>query len=171
MKKNIVLIGMPASGKSTVGVILAKVLKYHFIDTDLLLQEATDQTLVQIIAERGLDGFLRFENETVAALSACGSVIATGGSVVYGDEAMAQLKKQGVVVYLCHRYEVIESRLTNITTRGVTIKEGQTLRDLYAERIPLYERHADITIEADGLTTEQTVECIRDLLLAAGALD
>lgn len=163
MVKNIVLVGMPASGKSTVGVILAKVMKYRFIDTDLLLQEATDQTLVEIIKERGLDGFLRLENETAASLRAQRAVIATGGSVIYGREAMESLKSQGVVVYLKHRYEVIESRLTNITTRGVAMKEGETLYGLFQERTPLYERYADITLEADGLTTEQTVEKIRDL--------
>lgn len=165
MKKNIVLIGMPASGKSTVGVILAKLIKYRFVDTDLILQESTDQTLIEIISERGLDGFIQFENETVAQLSAKRSVIATGGSVIYGEEAMANLREQGTVVYLKHRYEVIESRLTNITTRGVAMREDETLYDLFQQRTPLYEKYADIILEADGLTTEQTVEKIRDTLL------
>lgn len=164
MNNNIILIGMPASGKSTVGVILAKLIKYRFVDTDLLLQEETDQTLIEIIAERGLDGFLQLENEVVAGLDTRRSVIATGGSVIYGEEEMANLKRLGTIVYLKHRYEVINSRLTNITTRGVAMQEGQTLRDLYRERTPLYEKYADITLEADGLTTEQTVEAIRDLL-------
>lgn len=166
MKNNIVLIGMPASGKSTIGVILAKVMKYRFVDTDLLLQEETDQTLVEIIADRGLDGFLALENDTVAKLTTRRSVIATGGSVIYGREAMENLKAQGIVVYLKHRYEVIASRLTNITTRGVAMKEGTTLMDLFRERTPLYEKYADLTLEADGLTTEQTVEKIRDLIQA-----
>lgn len=166
MKNNIVLIGMPASGKSTIGVILAKVMKYRFVDTDLLLQEETDQTLVEIIADRGLDGFLALENDTVAKLTTRSSVIATGGSVIYGREAMENLKAQGIVVYLKHRYEVIASRLTNITTRGVAMKEGTTLMDLFRERTPLYEKYADLTLEADGLTTEQTVEKIRDLIQA-----
>lgn len=164
MNNNIILIGMPASGKSTVGVILAKLIKYRFVDTDLILQEETDQTLIEIIAERGLDGFLQLENEVVAGLDTRHSVIATGGSVIYGEEEMANLKRLGTIVYLKHRYEVINSRLTNITTRGVAMQEGQTLRDLYRERTPLYEQYADITLEADGLTTEQTVEAIRDLL-------
>lgn len=163
MTKNIVLIGMPASGKSTVGVILAKVMKYKFIDTDLLLQEAADRTLIELIRERGLEGFLRLENEVAAGLQAERAVIATGGSVVYGQEAMDSLKRRGVVVYLKHRYEVIASRLTNITTRGVAMREGETLYSLFQERTPLYERYADVTLEADGLTTEQTVEKIRDL--------
>lgn len=164
MNNNIILIGMPASGKSTVGVILAKLIKYRFVDTDLILQEETDQTLIEIIAERGLDGFLQLENEVVAGLDTRRSVIATGGSVIYGEEEMANLKRLGTIIYLKHRYEVINSRLTNITTRGVAMQEGQTLRDLYRERTPLYEKYADITLEADGLTTEQTVEAVRDLL-------
>ena len=161
---NIVLVGMPASGKSTIGVILAKELKYKFLDTDLLLQDATDQTLIEIIAERGLDGFLRFENEIVSRLQARRTVIATGGSVIYGSEAMDHLKANGTVVYLKHRYEVIASRLTNITTRGVVMRKGATLRDLFRERTPLYERYADLTIDADGLTTEQTVQAIKERL-------
>lgn len=161
MTENIVLVGMPASGKSTVGVILAKVLKYKFVDTDLLLQDATDQTLIEIIGERGLDGFLRLENDTVSQLRARRTVIATGGSVIYGREAMENLKTGGIVVYLKHRYEVIESRLTNITTRGVVMREGATLQDLFRERTPLYERYADLVLEADGLTTEQTVQQIQ----------
>ncbi|MCD7838916.1 MAG: shikimate kinase [Clostridiales bacterium] len=164
MPKNIVLVGMPASGKSTIGVILAKELKYRFTDTDLVLQEATDQTLVEIIAQRGLDGFLQLENDTVAALEARRSVIATGGSVIYGREAMEHLKANGVVVYIQPRYEVIQSRLTNITTRGVAMREGETLYDLFRERTPLYERYADVTLEADGLTTEQAVQAIIRLL-------
>lgn len=164
MKQNVVLIGMPASGKSTIGVILAKVMKYRFVDTDLLLQEKTDQTLVEIIGERGLEGFLKLENEVCAALNVRRSVIATGGSAVYGAEGMSHLKEQGVVVYLKHRYEVIESRLTNIRTRGVAMKEGETLLELFQQRVPLYEQYADLTLEADGLTTEQTVEKICQLM-------
>ncbi|MGM9537333.1 MAG: shikimate kinase [Candidatus Onthomonas sp.] len=164
MTGNIVLIGMPASGKSTIGVILAKELKYKFVDTDLLLQDTTDQTLIEIIEARGLDGFLQLENETVAQLQAQRTVIATGGSVIYGTEAMEHLKAGGTVVYLKHRYEVIASRLTNITTRGVVMRRGATLSDLFRERTPLYERYADLTIEADGLTTEQTVQAIKEQL-------
>ena len=164
MTGNIVLVGMPASGKSTIGVILAKELKYKFVDTDLLLQDATDQTLIEIIGERGLEGFLQFENDMVAQLQARRTVIATGGSVIYGSKAMEHLKAGGTVVYLKHRYEVIASRLTNITTRGVVMRKGATLRDLFRERTPLYERYADLTIEADGLTTEQTVQAIKERL-------
>lgn len=164
MTGNIVLVGMPASGKSTIGVILAKELKYKFVDTDLLLQDATDQTLIEIIGERGLEGFLQLENDMVAQLQARRTVIATGGSVIYGSKAMEHLKAGGTVVYLKHRYEVIASRLTNITTRGVVMRKGATLRDLFRERTPLYEQYADLTIEADGLTTEQTVQAIKERL-------
>lgn len=164
MTGNIVLVGMPASGKSTIGVILAKELKYRFVDTDLLLQDATDQTLTEIIQARGLDGFLQLENRIVSQLQTQRTVIASGGSVIYGNEAMEQLKAKGTVIYLKLRYEVIASRLTNITTRGVVMRKGATLQDLFQERTPLYERYADLTIPADGLTTEQTVQAIKERL-------
>lgn len=164
MHDNIILIGMPASGKSTVGVILAKVIKYKFMDTDLVMQDMTDKMLTEIIAERGMQGFLDFENETVSNVNVSHTVIATGGSVIYGEKAMKHLKENGTVIYLKHRYEVIDSRLTNISTRGVAMKDGQSLHDLFDERIPLYEKYADITIEADGLTTEQTVEKIAEII-------
>lgn len=157
-KSNIVLIGMPASGKSTVGVILAKVQKLRFLDTDLLLQERTDRTLMELIAARGMAGFLALENETLAGLEARRSVIATGGSAVYGQQAMEHLSALGTVVYLRHRFEVIDARLTNITTRGVVMAPGQSLYELFLERTPLYERWAELTIDADGLSTEQTVQ-------------
>ncbi len=164
MKKNIVLIGMPASGKSTAGVILAKEMKYNFYDTDLLLQAETDMTLAEIIRERGLDGFLKLEDRLLSEINVTGCVIATGGSAVYGDNAMANLKKIGKVVYIKLRFEVIESRLKNIETRGVAMREGTTLRELYDERIGLYEKYADTVIEADGLNTEQTVQIIKESL-------
>ncbi|HBN11528.1 MAG TPA: shikimate kinase, partial [Ruminococcus sp.] len=107
--KNIILIGMPASGKSTVGVILAKVIKYKFMDTDLVMQNMTGKTLIEIIGEKGMQGFLDFENETVSHVDVSDTVIATGGSVVYGEKAMQHLKKNGIAVYLKHRYEVINS--------------------------------------------------------------
>lgn len=164
MKKNIVLIGMPASGKSTAGVILAKEMKYNFYDTDLLLQAETDMTLGEIIRERGLDGFLKLEDRLLSEINVTGCVIATGGSAVYGDNAMANLKKIGKVVYIKLRFEVIESRLKNIETRGVVMREGTTLRELYDERVGLYEKYADTVIEADGLNTEQTVQRIKESL-------
>lgn len=158
--RNLVLIGMPASGKSTVGVILAKELKYRFLDTDLLIQEQTDHTLTELIARRGMEGFLKLEEETLCGVEARRTVIATGGSAVYGERAMAHLREIGTIIYLRHCFEVIDSRLTNITTRGVVMAPGYSLHDLFLERTPLYERWTDVTIDADGLTTEQTVQVI-----------
>lgn len=159
-RSNLVLIGMPASGKSTIGVILAKELKYRFLDTDLLIQEQTDHTLTELIALRGMEGFLALEEEALLSVDVRRSVIATGGSAVYGERAMRHLREIGTVIYLRHRFEVIDSRLTNITTRGVVMTPGSSLYDLFLERTPLYERWADLTIDADGLTTEQTVQVI-----------
>ena len=121
-------------------------------------------TLAEIIRERGLDGFLKLEDRLLSEINVTGCVIATGGSAVYGDNAMANLKKIGKVVYIKLRFEVIESRLKNIETRGVAMREGTTLRELYDERIGLYEKYADTVIEADGLNTEQTVQRIKESL-------
>lgn len=147
---NLVLIGMPGAGKSTVGVVLAKNLGYRFLDSDLCIQEAENRLLHEIIAEDGLDGFLRIENRINASLEAKRSVIATGGSVVYGQEAMEHLGKIGTIVYLRLPYEEIENRLGDLTKRGVALKKGHSLRDLYEERIPLYEKYAHVTIDCNG---------------------
>ncbi len=147
---NLVLIGMPGAGKSTVGVVLAKNLGYRFLDSDLCIQEAENRLLHEIIAEDGLDGFLRIENRINASLEAKQSVIATGGSVVYGQEAMEHLGKIGTIVYLRLPYEEIENRLGDLTKRGVALKKGHSLRDLYEERIPLYEKYAHVTIDCNG---------------------
>jgi shikimate kinase len=155
--KNIALIGMPACGKSTVGVVLAKVMRYRFVDTDILLQEEANMSLNDLLKERGLDGFISFENSVISSFNAEKTVISTGGSAVYGSEAMANLKNQSIVVYLKERYDTINSRLNNMATRGVAIREGYTLLDLYNERIPLYEKYADVTIEADNLSIEEAV--------------
>ena len=149
-RTNLILIGMPASGKSTVGVILAKVIGYDFIDTDILIQKAEKKRLSQIIAQKGVDGFLEVENRVNAAVEADHCVIATGGSAVYGEEAMRHFKKIGHVMYLKADYESISKRLKNIKKRGVALKEGQTLRYLYDERVPLYEKYADTVIEETG---------------------
>lgn len=158
MMDNIVLVGMPGVGKSTVGVILAKELGYRFIDTDLVIQEREGRLLREIIAERGAEGFIGTENRILASLQAEHAIIATGGSVVYGKEAMAHLKEIGTVAYLEIAYETIERRLADIKGRGVVLREGQTLRELYRERAPLYEHYADFTISETGLSIEQTVE-------------
>ncbi len=158
--KNIVLIGMPGAGKSTVGVVLAKVLGYDFLDSDLVIQQKDGRLLSQIIAEEGTDGFIRIENQINAGLDVKRSVIATGGSVVYGKEAMEHLKSIGTVVYLKLTYETIENRLGDLKNRGVVLREGQTLADLYSERTGLYEKYADVTIEEDGLSIPETVSKI-----------
>ena len=159
-KDNIVLIGMPGVGKSTVGVILAKVLGYQFIDADLVIQEQEKRLLREIIAEEGTEGFIQVENR--ATLEAHHAIIATGGSVVYGKEAMEHLQEIGTVIYLEVAYPELEKRLEDIKGRGVVLRDGQTLYDLYLERTPLYEKYADIRISETGLDIEQTVEQIVD---------
>lgn len=148
--RNVILIGMPGSGKSTVGVVLAKKLGYRFIDSDLVIQEKCGKLLYQLIEERGEAGFLMLENEINASIMAEGAVIATGGSAVYGREAMRHFQEIGRIVYLKLPFEELEMRLGDLHERGVVLKEGYTLRDLYEERIPLYEKYADITIDCEG---------------------
>ena len=158
--KNIVLIGMPGVGKSTAGVVLAKVLGYEFIDADLIIQQQEGKLLREIIAEVGTDGFIEVENRVNSQIE----VIATGGSVVYGKEAMQHLREIGTVVYLKVSYDILEKRLHDIKGRGVVLKDGQDLRGLYEERVPLYEKYADITVCEDNLNVEQTIEKITEQL-------
>ena len=158
--ENIVLIGMPGVGKSTAGVVLAKVLGYKFIDADLLIQQEEGRLLHEIIQQEGTERFLEIENRVNATISAEKAVIATGGSVVYGAEAMEHLKSIGTVVYLKLSYEILEKRLHNIKGRGVVLKEGQTLKDLYEERVPLYEAYADLIIEEEKKGVEETIELL-----------
>ena len=160
MKSNIVLIGMPGAGKSSIGVVLAKVLGYGFVDSDLVIQNVEKRLLKEIIEQEGHDGFIRVENRINSGIDADRSVIATGGSVIYGGEAMRHLASIGTVVYLSASYETINSRLSNLEGRGVAMRDGQTLLDLYNERAPLYERYADITVKLDGLTIEEAVRGI-----------
>jgi shikimate kinase len=160
VKKNIILIGMPGVGKSTVGVILAKLLGYKFVDTDLVIQEREGKLLKDIIAEKGIDGFIETENRILTGFRAKEAVIATGGSVVYGRNAMKNLSKNSVVVYLKLDYKKLKYRLGNIKNRGVVIREGQSLSGLYKERIPLYEKYADIIIDENGCNVEKTVSKI-----------
>ena len=162
--KNIVLIGMPGVGKSTAGVVLAKVLGYEFIDADLIIQQQEGKLLREIIAEVGTDGFIEVENRVNSQIEVEKSVIATGGSVVYGKEAMQHLREIGTVVYLKVSYDILEKRLHDIKGRGVVLKEGQDLRGLYEERVPLYEKYADITVCEDNLNVEQTIEKMTEQL-------
>ena len=149
-KDNITLIGMPGVGKSTVGVVLAKVLGYQFLDSDLVIQEQTQKLLHELISAYGEEGFLKIENEVNAGLIVSRTVIATGGSAVYGKEAMRHFQEIGRIVYLKLPFKELETRLGDLHERGVVLKEGYTLQDLYEERIPLYEKYADITIECEG---------------------
>lgn len=144
---NIVLIGMPSCGKSTVGVILAKKLGYRFSDSDLLIQEREGMLLHEIISEYGVDGFLKIENEVNRSLSVSKTVISTGGSVVYCDEAMEHLRSIGKVIYIDISYETLVRRLGDFSHRGVIIRNGSTLYDMYLERRELYEKYADITVK------------------------
>ena len=160
--KNIVLIGMPGCGKSTIGVVLAKVLGFDFVDADVLIQKKHGE----LIAEYGDDGFLQIENDVNKEIDLKNTVIATGGSVVYCDEAMQHYVKNDIVVYIELPYGVIASRLENVKRRGVVLKDGQTLKDLYNERILLYEKYAQITVKAEGLSVEELMDTIAEKVLA-----
>lgn len=154
---NIILIGMPGCGKSTAGVLAAKAMCMQFIDTDLLLQRAGGAKLQEIINTRGLDFFLQLEEEVLSTLSYDNCVISTGGSAVYYDRAMAHLRDMGKVVYLRLSYDQMRARIRNLETRGIAMRAGMTLRDMYEERSPLYEKYADYTVDCGSGTVEETV--------------
>ena len=162
--KNIVLIGMPGVGKSTIGVILAKELGYQFVDADLLIQKQEKRLLKEIISEEGIEGFIAIENQVNASIEANRTVIATGGSVVYGREAMEHLGEIATVIYLKLSYKALRKRLGNLKNRGVVLRDGQTLKDLYEERVVLYEKYADITIDEENKNLEETLQSIVDSL-------
>lgn len=161
---NITLIGMPGVGKSTLGVVLAKILGYQFLDSDLLIQKQEKRKLSCIIEEDGIEGLKKIENRVNASIEVQDTVIATGGSVVYCDEAMRHLKAVGKVVYLKLSYQAIRKRLGNLKGRGVVLEEGQTLRDLYEERVPLYEKYADIVVDEEGRSLEEGIRAVLDAL-------
>ena len=163
MKDNIVLIGMPGAGKSTVGVVLAKRLGYRFLDSDLVIQDKYGKLLHELIEEHGVEGFWRIEEEVNASLNPRKSVIATGGSVIYGPRAMEHLRQIGTVVYLKLPLEEVAERLGDLNARGVTLMPGQTLADLYAERIPLYEKYAHVVIDCQGIRIREVVHRIASL--------
>ena len=163
-KTNIVLLGMPGSGKSTVGVLLAKRIRKRFVDTDLLIQEQEGRLLSEIIQEEGLDRFIEIENQVNAELVAEESVIAPGGSVVYGEEAMRHFQDIAVIVYLKLSYRSIARRLGDLTKRGVVFRPGQSLKELYAERCPLYEKYADYIVTCDGKDIGETLDMVRAVL-------
>ena len=159
-KENIILIGMPGSGKSTCGVLVAKALLKNFFDTDLLFQGLEEKKLQDIIDDDGIEYFLSAEERAILSLDINATVVATGGSVVYSDKSMEHLKKSGKVIYLHLSYDTMVDRIKNITTRGVVVKEGDSLEDMYNERLPMYQKWADVVINCDNNTVEQTVEKI-----------
>lgn len=162
--ENIVLIGMPGVGKSTIGVILAKVLGYQFLDSDLLIQKQENKKLYQIINEKGPEGFMKVEDRVNASIETERTVISTGGSVVYCENAMKHLKSIGTVVYLKLPLDELSKRLGNLRGRGVLLKEGQTLGNLYEERVPLYEKYADITVDCSNQCLEESLQAVLDVL-------
>ena len=166
--KNIVLIGMPGVGKSTIGVILAKEIGYQFVDSDLLIQKQESRLLKDIISSEGVEGFLSIENQVNASIDVSDSVIATGGSAVYGAEAMAHLKEIGTIVYLKCSFDTLNKRLGDLTGRGVVFKKGQTLKDIFEERRVLYEKYADIIIEENEKGIEETLSLLLDALHTLG---
>lgn len=163
-KTNITLIGMPASGKSSVGVVLAKRLGKKFVDTDIVIQEKYGKLLKELIEEHGDEGFREIEDEVNAGLDLDNSIISPGGSVVYGKKAMQHLKEISVIIYLELSYTAIKSRLGDLRERGITLKEGQSLKDLYLERVPLYEKYADITVNEMKKSLAKTIDEICERL-------
>lgn len=159
--RNITMIGPPSCGKSTVGVLLAKRLGMSFIDVDIIIQEQTGKLLKELIAEYGLDGFLKIEGDTAAALNAENSIIAPGGSICYEDWAMKHLKEISTIVYLRISYEEMKRRVGDVIDRGVAIPAGYTLRQLYDERAALYEKYADITVDEAGKGLGEIVDELR----------
>lgn len=156
-EKNITFIGMPGAGKSTVGVVVAKMLCKTFIDADLLIQNREGKRLSKIIDEIGNERFLKLENDVLCELNVHNSVISTGGSAIFGKDAMEYLKQNSTIVYIKVPYETLEKRLGNLKRRGVVLDEGQTLRDVYDIRTPLYEKYADITVESNESTDIQDI--------------
>lgn len=165
---NIIFIGMPAVGKSTVGVVLAKRLGYRFVDTDILIQEKEGKLLKEIIAEKGVKGFLEVEDRINASVEAERTVISPGGSIVYCEKAMKHYKEIGTVVYLKISYDIINRRLKNARNRGVVLRDGQTFRDLYEERTALFEKYADVTVCEDGFNLEETLDKVMAVLPEVG---
>ncbi len=159
---NIILIGMPGCGKSTVGVVLAKIIGYKFTDTDLLIQETTGKLLQEIIDKDGNEVFLKTEADVIETINCNNHIIATGGSAVLSKRAVDKLKSLGTLVYLKQPYDEICKRVSNLSTRGVAMGGSQTLKELFDYRMPIYESVADVVIEAQGLSIEETAKLIVD---------
>ena len=164
MNDNIILIGMPGSGKSSVGVVLAKAMGLRYVDADLLIQEREGALLQDILNEKGTDAFLDIEGDVLASLDTSRTVIAPGGSCVCRDYAMDHLRSLGTVVYLELSLEDVTARIHNLSTRGIALQPGQTLGDVYAYRVPLYEKYAHLTVRANGQTLSETVQTVLSAL-------
>lgn len=160
-QRNIILIGMSGAGKSTLGVLLAKALGMDFVDTDIMIQQQEKRLLQEIIDADGIEAFMKIEEDVIVGMEIRHSVVATGGSVVYSQRAMDALKRGGTVIYLSVPYEEVQKRVTNITTRGIVLKAGNSLQDAYEERRPLYERYSDIIVDCANLDIEQ---CVREMV-------
>ncbi len=164
---NIVLIGMPGVGKSSTGVVLAKMLNYDFVDTDILIQKAYDETLQEMIDSIGADEFIEREGSILEDLVYVRTIVATGGSAVYSHRAMEKMAKKDLIVYLRVGLEELRHRLPGFDDRGVVMRDPSTatLDALYAERVPLYEKYADIVVDTDGLSVSQVAFAIKDSVL------
>ena len=165
LAKNIILIGMPGSGKSTVGVILAKQLSLDFIDTDVLIQRSRGRSLQEIVDTDGYLALRRIEEEILLKLSVTHHVIATGGSAVYSQTAMEHLKTGGIVVFLDADLKTLESRVKDFGSRGLAKRIDQSFSELFGERRPLYQKYADITIKCSGFTHEEVSTRVVDAVL------
>ncbi len=164
MTENVILIGMPGSGKSTCGVVAAKILLKNFFDTDLLIQNIEGESLQAVLDSKGREYFEKAEERAILSLNIKGTVIATGGSVIYSRKAMEHLKSLGIIVYLHIDYDTMCERISNLNSRGVIVRTGTTLRDMYDERLALYKKWADVTINCNRNTVEQTALKIADSL-------
>ena len=165
-KSNIVLIGMPGAGKSTLGVVLAKIMGYDFLDADILIQNQSDRTLQKIIDAIGPMGFIEVENDVLCDIDVDRTIVSTGGSAVYSDAAMKHLREIGTIVYLKVSLEELRSRLGGLHERGVVMKDGMgmSLDELYDERVPLYEHYAEVTLESDNLSVRDAARKLVDIL-------
>lgn len=162
--ENLTLIGMPGSGKSTIGVVLAKVLGYDFLDADLLIQSREGALLQELLDAHGSDAFLDMEQRAICSIQCRRTVIAPGGSCVLRESSMAHLKSLGPVIYLRLSYPELEKRITNLASRGIAFAPGQSLKDVYDQRVPLYETWADRAVDADGQSPQATLDAVRQAL-------
>lgn len=163
MKSNIVLVGMPGSGKSTIGRLLSNRTAMPFIDTDLLIKNKANKGLQDIINKDGIDAFLKLEEETILELSASNSIISTGGSVIYSEKAMLHLKETGLVIFLDITYADMRKRIKNAIDRGIVIREGQSFFDMYNERMPLYNKYSDIALKCSGKSSKEIADTIIEI--------